>query len=369
MGVVDFTNPEAVRWFQEKLRPLLRQGVDALKTDFGERIPVEALFADGSDPRRMHNLYTQRYNQAVHGVLEQERPGEAVLFARSATAGGQQFPVHWGGDSTSSYASMAETLRAGLSLALSGFAFWSHDIGGFEGTPDAGVFKRWVAFGMLSSHSRFHGSDSYRVPWLFDEKGDEQHPESAVSVTRRFARLKNRLAPYLVAAGREAAAPGIPVMRPMVLAFPGDPTTTHLDRQYLLGPDLLVAPVLTESGEVEFYLPAGEWTEWFTGRRITGGRWLRERHRFDSLPLYVREGAVIPLGASEERPDTDHVDGLTLIAFPEHAETREVRIGDAVFTVRTTAEEVTATGPAGDWRLQVGGEQATSSEGRASIAR
>jgi alpha-D-xyloside xylohydrolase len=367
MGVVDFTNPDAVRWFQEKLRRLLRQGVDALKTDFGERIPVEALFADGSDPRRMHNLYTQRYNQAVHEVLAEERPGEAVLFARSATAGGQQFPVHWGGDSTSSYASMAETLRAGLSLALSGFGFWSHDIGGFEGTPDAGVFKRWVAFGMLSSHSRFHGSDSYRVPWMFDD--DESHPESAVSVTRRFARLKNRLAPYLVAAGREAAATGIPVMRPMVLAFPGDPAVTHLDRQYLFGPDLLVAPVFTESGEVEFYLPAGEWTEWFTGRRITGGRWLRERHRFDSLPLYVREGAVIPLGASEERPDTDHVDGLTLMAFPEHAERREVRVGDAVFTVETTADAVTATGPAGDWRLQVAGDQATSIKGRATIPR
>jgi alpha-D-xyloside xylohydrolase len=367
MGVVDFTNPDAVRWFQEKLRTLLRQGVDALKTDFGERIPVEALFADGSDPRRMHNLYTQRYNRAVHEVLEQERPGEAVLFARSATAGGQQFPVHWGGDSTSSYASMAETLRAGLSLALSGFGFWSHDIGGFEGTPDAGVFKRWVAFGMLSSHSRFHGSDSYRVPWIFDD--DESHPESAVSVTRRFARLKNRLAPYLVAAGREAAATGTPVLRPMVLAFPGDPAVTHLDRQYLFGPDLLVAPVFTESGEVEFYLPAGEWTEWFTGRRITGGRWLRERHRFDSLPLYVREGAVIPLGASEERPDTDHVDGLTLLAFPEHPDRREVRVGEAVFTVETTAEAVTATGPEGSWRLQVAGETGASSGGRATIAR
>jgi alpha-D-xyloside xylohydrolase len=367
MGVVDFTNPDAVRWFQEKLRTLLRQGVDALKTDFGERIPVEALFADGSDPRRMHNLYTQRYNRAVHEVLEQERPGEAVLFARSATAGGQQFPVHWGGDSTSSYASMAETLRAGLSLALSGFGFWSHDIGGFEGTPDAGVFKRWVAFGMLSSHSRFHGSDSYRVPWIFDD--DESSPESAVSVTRRFARLKNRLAPYLVAAGREAAATGTPVLRPMVLAFPGDPAVTHLDRQYLFGPDLLVAPVFTESGEVEFYLPAGEWTEWFTGRRITGGRWLRERHRFDSLPLYVREGAVIPLGASEERPDTDHVDGLTLLAFPEHPDRREVRVGEAVFTVETTAEAVTATGPEGSWRLQVAGETGASSGGRATIAR
>jgi alpha-D-xyloside xylohydrolase len=369
MGVVDFTNPDAVRWFQEKLRRLLRQGVDALKTDFGERIPVEAIFADGSDPRRMHNLYTQRYNQAVHEVLAEERPGEAVLFARSATAGGQQFPVHWGGDSTSSYASMAETLRAGLSLALSGFGFWSHDIGGFEGTPDAGVFKRWVAFGMLSSHSRFHGSDSYRVPWIFDEEGDESHPQSAVSVTRRFARLKNRLAPYLVAAGREAHESGLPVMRPMVLAFPGDPAVTHLDRQYLLGHDLLVAPVFTESGEVQLYLPEGEWTEWFSGRRVGGGRWLTERHGFDTLPLYVRGGAVIPLGASEDRPDSDHLDGLTLLAFPVGHDRREVRVGDAVFTVETTDDAVTATGPAGSWRLRIGGDESVSQDGRATLPR
>lgn len=368
MGVVDFTNPDAVRWFQEQLRTLLRQGVDCLKTDFGERIPVEAVFANGADPRRMHNLYTQLYNRAVHEVLEQERPGEAVLFARSATAGGQQFPVHWGGDSTSSHASMAESLRAGLSLALSGFGFWSHDIGGFEGTPDAGVFKRWVAFGMLSSHSRFHGSDSYRVPWIFDD-GDENGPESAVSVTRRFARLKNRLAPYLLAAGREAARVGLPVMRPMVLAFPDDPAVTYLDRQYLFGPDLLVAPVFTEAGDVDLYLPAGEWTDWFSGRRETGGRWLRERHGFDTLPLYVREGAVILLGASEDRPDTDHLHGLTLRVFPGPPDRREVRVSDAVFTVETTEEAVTASGPAGTWRLQVGEAEAASEDGTASIPR
>jgi alpha-D-xyloside xylohydrolase len=367
MGIVDFTNPDAARWFQEKLRRLLRQGVDCLKTDFGERIPVDGVYFDGSDPRRMHNLYTQRYNRAVHEVLAEERPGEAVLFARSATAGGQSFPVHWGGDSTSSFSSMAETLRAGLSLALSGFGFWSHDIGGFEGTPDAAVFKRWVPFGMLSSHSRFHGSDSYRVPWLFDD--DESAADSAVSVTRRFATLKNRLAPYLVAAGAEAASTGTPVMRPMMLAFPDEPACQYLDRQYLLGPDLLVAPVFTATGEVEFYLPEGEWTEFFTGRRETGGRWLRERHGFDSLPLYVREGAVLPLGAREDRPDTDHLDGLTLMAFRGAPGRREVRVGGTSFVVDVSQDAVTATGPAGSWRLQVGDEIVASTDGTATIGR
>lgn len=309
MALVDFTNPDATAWYQSKLRVLLDQGVDAFKTDFGERIPLEVDYFDGSSPERMHNYYTQLYNRAVFELLEEEKgSGEAVVFARSATVGGQQFPVHWGGDSTSTYESMAETLRGGLSLALSGFGFWSHDIGGFEGTPDAGVFKRWTAFGLLSSHSRFHGSNSYRVPWAFDDE--------AVEVTRKFTKLKLRLMPYLLAAGADASARGIPVMRPMQLEFADDPAVGYLDRQYMLGADLLVAPVFSASGEVEFYLPAGTWTNFFTGETVEGGRWLRETHGFDSLPLYVRPGAVLPLGAREDRPDYDYLDGLELVIYP-----------------------------------------------------
>jgi alpha-D-xyloside xylohydrolase len=308
MGLVDFTNPDAVRWFQGKLRRLLAQGVDALKTDFGERVPTDVVWHDGTDPAVMHNLYTQLYNAAVFDVLREVRgEGEAVVFARSATAGGQQFPVHWGGDNTSSFASMAETLRGGLSLAASGFGFWSHDIGGFEGTPDPAVFKRWVPFGLLSSHSRLHGSDSYRVPWAFDDE--------AVAVTRQFARLKNSLMPYLYTAGADAAATGVSVARPMVFEFPDDPAVTYLDRQYMLGPDLLVAPVMTDDGTVDVYLPAGTWTHLLTGEKVPGGRWLRETYAFDSLPLYVREGAVLARGAREDRPDYDYLDGLVLEAF------------------------------------------------------
>ncbi|GAA3652663.1 alpha-xylosidase [Microbacterium marinilacus] len=308
MALVDFTNPDARSWYQGHLRRLLRQGVDCFKTDFGERIPLDVVYADGSDPERMHNLYAQLYNEAVFEVLREERgEGEAVVFARSATAGGQRMPVHWGGDSTSSFASMAETLRGGLSLAFSGFAHWSHDIGGFEGLPDPAVFKRWVAFGLLSSHSRLHGSDTYRVPWLFDEAEgrDEADPQSAVSVLRRFTTLKRRLRPYLVAAGDEAAATGVPVMRPMALAFPDDPGAAHLDRQYLLGPDLLVAPVFTAEGDVELYLPEGRWTSLLTGETVEGGGWRRERHGFDSLPLYARAGSAV-IGLASD--DADAVD-------------------------------------------------------------
>ncbi|OIJ26736.1 alpha-xylosidase [Nocardioides luteus] len=321
MGLVDFTNPGAVEWFQAKLRRLIGQGVDCFKTDFGERIPTDVVYHDGSDPVQMHNWYTQLYNQAVHDVLVEERgEGEAVLFARSATVGGQRLPVHWGGDSTSSYESMAETLRGGLSLALSGFGFWSHDIGGFEGTPDAAVFKRWTAFGLLSSHSRLHGSGSYRVPWTFDVDPVtgvvDEGPQSAVAVTRRFTELKLSLMPYVYAAGLAASTRGVPLMRPLALAFPDDPGSAYVDRQYLLGPDLLVAPVFSADGSVDVYLPPGIWTDWWTGRVVPGGGWRREQHDFSTLPLYVRSGAVIPVGARTDRPDYDYLDDLVLRVFP-----------------------------------------------------
>src|SRR5579871_1624679 len=269
MGVVDFTNADACRWYGDKLRALLDMGVDCFKTDFGERIPTDVCYADGSDPFKMHNFYSYLYNQAVFEVLEEKRGrGEATLFARSGTAGCQRFPVHWGGDCYSSFESMAESLRGGLSLCLSGFGFWSHDIGGFEGTPPFDVYKRWIAFGLLSSHSRLHGSSSYRVPWLFDEE--------AVEVLRAFTKLKCRLMPTLFAAAVEAAQKGIPAMRAMVLEFPHDPACDTLERQYLLGGSLLVAPVFSADGVVDYYLPAGRWTDFFTGEAFEGGRWVRE---------------------------------------------------------------------------------------------
>jgi alpha-D-xyloside xylohydrolase len=319
MALVDFTSPAATRWFQDKLRGLLDQGVDALKTDFGERIPLDVVWADGTAPEAMHNWYTQLYNQAVFDVLEEHRgEGDAVLFARSATTGGQRMPVHWGGDNSSSFESMAETLRGGLSLAFSGFGFWSHDIGGFEGTPDPEVFKRWVAFGMMSSHSRLHGSTSYRVPWAFDEE--------AVDVTRRFSRLKLGLMPYLHQVGIEAHETGIPFMRPMQLEFPDDPAAQHLDRQYMLGADILVAPVFSADGQVEYYLPAGTWTDLLTGEVRAGGGWHREVHDVMSMPIWVREGAVLATTERVDRPDHDHLDGLIVTIHPGGTGTRTARV-------------------------------------------
>jgi alpha-D-xyloside xylohydrolase len=306
MAIVDFTNPDAAQWFAGKLRALLDMGVVCFKTDFGERIPTDVVYPDGSDPELMHNYYTHLYNKCVFDLLREVKgDGEAVLFARSATAGGQQFPVHWGGDSTSSFPSMAESLRGGLSLGLSGFAFWSHDIGGFEGTPDPAVFKRWLPFGLLSSHSRLHGSGSVRVPWAFDEQ--------AVEITRRFTKLKNRLMPYLYSTAVAATQHGTPLLRPMFVEFPDDPATYHLDRQYMFGADLLVAPVMDVRGVVEYYVPAGTWTHLLTGDEIVGPTWRRETHELDSLPVLVRPGSVIGIGAKDDRPDYDYADEVRLL--------------------------------------------------------
>lgn len=308
MGLVDFTNPGAVAWYKEKLQELIDIGVDSFKTDFGERIPTDVVYYDGSDPMKMHNYYSFIYNKIVFELLEDNLgKNEAMLFARSATAGSQQFPVHWGGDCYSNYASMAESLRGGLSLGLSGFGFWSHDISGFENTAAPDIYKRWVAFGMLSSHSRLHGNESYRVPWLFGEE--------AVDVVRHFTKLKCRLMPYLYSRAIEASERGLPMMRAMVLEFNEDPNCYTLDRQYMFGDALLVAPIFNEQGQSHYYLPAGRWTHFLTGETREGGQWFDETYDYFGLPLWVRPNSIIAIGAEGTRPDYDYADGVAFHVF------------------------------------------------------
>lgn len=302
MALVDFTNPAACKWFQDKMEAMLDMGVDCFKTDFGERIPENCVYYDGSGPKKMHNYYTYLYNKTVYDLLEKKRgKGEAVLFARSATVGGQKFPVHWGGDCWSDYESMEESLRGGLSLLMSGFGFWAHDIGGFEHTSTADVYKRWVAFGLLSSHSRLHGSQSYRVPWLYDEE--------AVDVVRSFTRLKASLMPYLYKTAVDASRTGVPTMRSMVLEFTSDKNCNYLDKQYMLGDNLLVAPIFNDESIGSCYLPKGTWTDFFTGKEIEGASWLEDTYDYLSLPLMVKENSIVTLGAQDDKPDYDYADG------------------------------------------------------------
>ena len=304
LGVVDFTNPEAVKWYKGKLHRLMEQGVDCFKTDFGERIPTDAVYYDGSDPVWMHNYYAYLYNKVVFEAIEEYKgSGEGCVFARSASVGSQKYPVHWGGDCDSTYISMSESLRGGLGLCLSGFGYWSHDIGGFEGTAPAHIYKRWLAFGLLSSHSRLHGSDSYRVPWLFGEE--------SVDVCRYFSRLKNKLMPYLYAHAVENHKTGIPMMRSMLLEF-DEIGCEDLDRQYMLGDGILVAPVMREDGCVDYYLPRGKWTHLLSGETVEGSGWRRDTYDFFSLPVFVRENTILPIGSRDDRTEYDYADGLTL---------------------------------------------------------
>ncbi|ROW61030.1 alpha-xylosidase [Cronobacter malonaticus] len=368
-GIVDFTNPAACAWYAGHLKRLVGMGVDCFKTDFGERIPTDVVWHNGADPQKMHNHYAFIYNELVWNVLK-ETVGEeeAVLFARSASVGAQQFPVHWGGDCYANYESMAESLRGGLSIGLSGFGFWSHDIGGFENTAPAHVYKRWCAFGLLSSHSRLHGSKSYRVPWAYDDE--------ACDVVRHFTQLKCRLMPYLYRQSVSARECGTPVMRAMMLEFPDDPACDYLDRQYMLGDSVLVAPVFSEAGDVAFYLPPGRWTHLWHNDELDGGRWHKQRHDFLSLPVYVRDNTLLALGNNEQKPDYAWHEGTAFQLFnlADGAEARcEVPAanGETVFTLCVKREGkrlmVEGRGHAVGWTLCLRNIQQVASVDGASI--
>ena len=328
MAVIDFTNPRARNWYSTHLHRLIDTGVDSFKTDFAERIPTKTVvYHDNSDPTRMHNYYALQYNEVVYNVLSARLgASNAVLFARSTAPGGQRYPVHWGGDCESTYVAMAESLRGGLSLLLSGYVFWASDIGGFEGTPSPALYKRWVQFGLLSSHSRLHGSGSFRVPWLYGE--------DCSAVLRECTRRKIMLTPYLLGAAYWAARDGSRrVMAPLFVEFPGDLNTYAVDTQFMLGPKLMVATVFCDEGVVTFYVPddegeeAGEpgkeeeggrkkatWVSFFdSSKTYQGGKWYTETHGFDTLPLLVRPGTVTPVNRRLERPDGDALDGLEVV--------------------------------------------------------
>ncbi|GMK57125.1 hypothetical protein CspeluHIS016_0309650 [Cutaneotrichosporon spelunceum] len=339
MAIVDFTNPAACKWYAGLVQRMLDMGIDTVKTDFGERIPhLDVVYHDGSDPRKAHNFYSLIYNKVVFEVVEKKfGKHEAALFARSATAGGQRFPVHWGGDCESTYEAMSETLRGGLSLSASGFAFWSHDIGGFEGHPDPVLFSRWLSFGLFSSHSRLHGSASFRVPWNYGE--------DAVHITRKMVRAKCRLMPYIYGESLKAHETGVPVMRAMIIEFPDDPASTYLDKQYMFGDNLLVAPVFHDT-RADFYIPAGRWTCFWTGEVIEGPRYVRKTdYPIDQIPVFVRPNSALLLGPEDvEMPDYDYAKaGLEVRTYELESEV-EVKVPTGKGAKWAGSVKVTADG-------------------------
>jgi alpha-D-xyloside xylohydrolase len=259
-------------------------GVDVFKTDFGEDIPVDAVFHDGRTGADVHNLYPLLYNRAVAEVTAEERGG-GLVWGRSGTAGSQRYPVCWSGDPAADWDSLAATIRGGLSLGLSGVPFWSHDIGGYRGTPAPDLYARWAQFGLLGSHSRMHG-DGPREPWIFGPEANE--------IVLRYVRLRYRLFPYFHSLAYEAARTGRPVLRAMPLAFPRDPNAHGLDHQFMIGPWLLAAPIFNTEGRRTIYFPAGTWYDFWTGKAVTGPRAMDIAVPLAKMPFYIRAGAILP---------------------------------------------------------------------------
>jgi len=283
VAIVDFTNPDATRWWQELHRPLFALGVSAFKTDFGEDVPLDACFSDGRTGEEMHNLYPLLYNRAVFEITR-ECTGEGIVWSRSGWAGSQLYPACWGGDPACDWDSLAASLRGGLSLGLSGVPFWSHDIGGYHGTPDERLYVRWAQLGLLSPHARCHG-ESPREPWRYGPRAEE--------IFRSFAKLRERLLPYLVAQAKESCRTGKPLLRALVFEWPHDPVAWSIDDEYLLGDSLLVAPVLDDSDRRRIWFPPGRWTDHWTGEEHEGERWEECAAPLEILPLFVRAGSAI----------------------------------------------------------------------------
>ncbi len=284
-GIIDVTHPGAVAWFKDMLREHLKMGVDVFKTDFGEGIPADAVAYNGMDGSTLHNLYALLYNDIVAEVTAEETGHTGLVWARSSYAGGQRHPAQWGGDANCTFPAMASTLRGGLSMGMCGHAFWSHDVGGFTGHPSPELYTRWSQFGLFSPLTRAHGNTT-RLPWLYGEQ--------ALQSFRAYTRLRYRLLPYIYTYASIAAETSLPLMRAMALAFPDDPNTYAQDLQYMLGEELLVAPIYNTTGKRPVYLPEGRWVDFWTHDVITGPTNVSVQAALDVLPLYVRANALIP---------------------------------------------------------------------------
>jgi len=291
-AIVDFTNSEAVKWFQQKVRDVLNEGVDVLKTDFGEDIPLDCVFSNGKTGYEMRNVYSRLYNEAVYNTTREVKgEANALVWARSGCAGMQKFPVCWGGDAPATYEGMAATLRGGLSLSMSGVLFWSHDMGGFYGKVSEEMFIRWSQFGLFSSHSRLHGTTT-RQPWAYGER--------AQAIVTDFIKLRYKLLPYILKTARKCVEDSIPFIRPLVLEHPDDPVVKEIYDEYYFGDDILVAPVLGGHNAVRLvYLPEGEWEDLLTKKKYQGRQWHEITCPLEYMPIFIKNGAEIPMNTEE----------------------------------------------------------------------
>lgn len=331
-GLIDFSNPDAVKWYQEVLiGPLLEMGVSAIKADFGESAPYFYKY-DRYDGQEMHNLYPLLYNKAVFEITEKiHGRGEGIIWARSAWAGSQRYPLHWGGDCGTDFAAMVCQLKGGLSMGLSGFPYWSHDVGGFHGASNPELYVRWMQMGVFSSHIRTHGFFT-REPWDFGRE--------AFEITRKYLKLRYRLMPYIYSQAQKCAQLSLPMMRALVIEYQQDENVHGIDNQYLFGDYFMVAPVMNSRNSRKLYLPEGTWTNYWTKEQVNGGRWLDINAPLDTLPLFVKENAIIPMGPDMKYVGEKACDPVTLDLYPIQGSERFDHIdGDDRFTVEMRASD------------------------------
>jgi len=314
-GLLDFTNPAAYAWWRDRHRALFAAGVDTIKADFAEQVLDDMVASNGDDGRRLHNIYALLYNRCVYEACRDAFGDQALVWGRSGWAGSQLVPIQWAGDSQSSWSGLAASIIGGLSWGLSGVPYYSTDIGGFYGEqPSPELFVRWMQAGVLGSHCRFHGIGD-REPWAFGEEVE--------TIARDWLALRYRLIPVLEDAAAQAAETGLPLMRAMVLAFPGQPLSWTFETQYMLGDDLLVVPVLRPGGEVRYYLPEGGWYDFWSGEKVPGGRLVETAMPLDRIPVFVRAGAVLKLGPAVrntgEIPDNGRVAAVRVYGEPRTA--------------------------------------------------
>ena len=309
-AVLDFTNPETVTWYQQKILGLLRQGVSTIKCDFGEAAPYDGFYHNGRGGRYEHNLYPLRYNKALWEAVNQQYPGEGIIWARSAWAGSQRYALHWGGDAATTNTGLLGDLRGGLSIGLSGFSFWSHDMGGFVTASPEDIYRRWLPFGFLSSHTRAHGAPPTE-PWLISE--------SFTKAFRQAAEMKYRLMPYVYAQAKDCSERGLPMVRALLVEFPEDKGAWLVEDEYMFGSQMLVAPLMESGTERDVYLPRGKWIDYQSGKVYDGG-WQRIEAGEIPAVILVRDGSLIPHAPLAQRTDEIQWDKVEMKAYKADAQ-------------------------------------------------